>query len=455
MIRLAVFASGQGTNCENLIRYFAQSNLAQVTLVLSNHTNAPVLERASRLHVEVLSLDRQQFSDAATLLPILRYHRIDFIVLAGFLLMIPDFLIKAYDHRMVNIHPALLPKHGGKGMYGRHVHEAVKAAGDNTTGFTVHWVSPVCDGGEIIEQRSVGILPSDTVDDIASKEHELEMEYFPPSLRTYCGGRIPQPKLDKSVRKGTKRKARHTTIKAELPTRSSAFCSSLFLLFYHHQTCAKSLFIHAQDSLSSTETTTERGTLRHTTVGTVVPASAGLTTWTHTIRSLRAPHRIAHISASLTAAKDVHAIGDAQQGVACDSICPSIRARVGRDIPAEVALLGQYVIEAQHHYKFSALQESLRYLSIPYEFIGVHRSIVEASSAVHPEVAREPHSPRSLHLNVHAIIEAPGIEVTLGLQHVARMLIAQMPTGRDIEPVVMKAEIQPLAELSGAHKVLL
>ncbi len=179
MIRLAVFASGQGTNCENLIRYFAQSNLAQVTLVLSNHTNAPVLERASRLHVEALSLDRQQFSDAATLLPILRYSRIDFIVLAGFLLMIPDFLIKAYDHRMVNIHPALLPKHGGKGMYGRHVHEAVKAAGDNTTGFTVHWVSPICDGGEIIEQRSVGILPSDTVDDIASKEHELEMEYFP------------------------------------------------------------------------------------------------------------------------------------------------------------------------------------------------------------------------------------------------------------------------------------
>ena len=106
------------------------------------------------------------------------YH-IDFIVLAGFLLMVPSFLIRRYDHRMLNIHPALLPKHGGKGMYGHHVHEAVKAAGDTETGMTVHWVSDVCDGGEIIAQFSTPLSPDDTPDDIAHKEHLLEMEHFP------------------------------------------------------------------------------------------------------------------------------------------------------------------------------------------------------------------------------------------------------------------------------------
>lgn len=103
----------------------------------------------------------------------------DFIVLAGFLLMIPDFLIRAFDHRMINIHPALLPKYGGKGMYGHHVHEAIKAAGEKETGMTVHWVSNVCDGGEIIAQYHTPLSPDDTPDDIAAKEHVLEQKYFP------------------------------------------------------------------------------------------------------------------------------------------------------------------------------------------------------------------------------------------------------------------------------------
>ena len=112
-------------------------------------------------------------------MPLMREHHIDFIVLAGFLLVIPDFLINAYPHKMINLHPALLPKFGGIGMYGHHVHEAVKAAGETETGMTVHYVSNEVDGGEIIAQFSTPILPTDTPDDIAAKEHVLEMAHFP------------------------------------------------------------------------------------------------------------------------------------------------------------------------------------------------------------------------------------------------------------------------------------
>jgi phosphoribosylglycinamide formyltransferase-1 len=110
---------------------------------------------------------------------LLQQYDIQFIVLAGFLVMIPDYLIEAFDHRMINLHPALLPKYGGKGMWGHHVHEAVKAAGETETGMTVHYVSNVCDGGEIIAQFSTPLDPDDTPDTIAAKEHELEMRHFP------------------------------------------------------------------------------------------------------------------------------------------------------------------------------------------------------------------------------------------------------------------------------------
>ena len=110
---------------------------------------------------------------------LLRQYNIDFIVLAGFLPLVPDYLIAAFPRRIVNLHPALLPKFGGKGMWGHHVHEAVKAAGEKETGMTVHYVSPVCDGGEIIAQYRCALSPEDSVDDIAEKEHQLEMQYFP------------------------------------------------------------------------------------------------------------------------------------------------------------------------------------------------------------------------------------------------------------------------------------
>lgn len=177
--RLAVFASGGGTNCENLIRYFAQSPLAEVSVVICNKPDAGALDRARRLGVPTEVINKTQLHDASYMLPLLRRYAADMVVLAGFLPLVPDYLIEAFPRRIVNLHPALLPRHGGKGMWGHHVHEAVKADGDTETGMTVHYVTSVCDGGQIIAQFSVALSPFDTVDDIAAKEHELEMKYFP------------------------------------------------------------------------------------------------------------------------------------------------------------------------------------------------------------------------------------------------------------------------------------
>ena len=178
-IKLAVFASGGGTNCENIIRYFKDSDKVKVALVVANKAGIPALEKAERLGVPTSVLPKADLNRKDILLPLMKEYSIDFIVLAGFLLVIPDFLINEYDHRIINLHPALLPKFGGIGMYGHHVHEAVKAAGETETGMTVHWVTPKVDGGAIIARFRTPISPDDTPDDIAAKEHLLEMEHFP------------------------------------------------------------------------------------------------------------------------------------------------------------------------------------------------------------------------------------------------------------------------------------
>lgn len=178
-MNIAVFVSGNGTNCENIIRYFKGRDNICVKLVLSNKPDAYALTRASRLGVQTKVMTRAEINDESVLLPVLRANAIDFIVLAGFMLMIPDFLIADYEHRIVNIHPSLLPKFGGKGMYGRYVHEAVKEAGEAETGITIHYVSGVCDGGEIIAQFKTAVSPSDTVEDIEAKVHGLEQKHFP------------------------------------------------------------------------------------------------------------------------------------------------------------------------------------------------------------------------------------------------------------------------------------
>ena len=178
-VNLAIFVSGGGTNCENIIRYFKGSETIATSLVISNKADALALEKAQRLDVKTQVVTKAELNDEAVMMPLLKEYAVDFIVLAGFLPLIPDFLVEAYPRRIVNIHPSLLPKFGGKGMWGHHVHEAVKAAGETETGMTVHWVTPVCDGGEIIAQYKVALSPEDTADDIAAKEHELEMAYFP------------------------------------------------------------------------------------------------------------------------------------------------------------------------------------------------------------------------------------------------------------------------------------
>jgi phosphoribosylglycinamide formyltransferase-1 len=178
-MNIAIFASGSGTNCENLIKHFADSESVNCALVVSNKAEAFALERAKRLGVPTAVTPKADLHNPDVMLPLLRKYDIGFIVLAGWLPLIPNFLIEAFPHRIINIHPALLPKYGGKGMWGHHVHEAVKAAGETETGMTVHWVTPVCDAGEIIAQFRVSLSPDDTVEDIAEKEHQLEMKHFP------------------------------------------------------------------------------------------------------------------------------------------------------------------------------------------------------------------------------------------------------------------------------------
>ena len=163
-INIAIFVSGSGTNCENLIKYFSDSPRVLCAIVVSNKTDALALERAKRLGVPTAVVPKAELNDANFLLPLMREYKIDFIVLAGFLPLVPTFLIEAYPRKIVNLHPALLPKFGGKGMWGHHV---------------VHYVTPVCDSGEIIAQYRCALSPADSVDDIAEKEHQLEMTYFP------------------------------------------------------------------------------------------------------------------------------------------------------------------------------------------------------------------------------------------------------------------------------------
>lgn len=179
MKNIAIFASGNGTNCENIIRYFNQSETARVTLVVCNNKKAPVVERAERLGVPVIIMAKEEFSNSDTALSALRERSISLIALAGFMLLVPRYLTDAYKGKIVNIHPSLLPKYGGKGMYGMHVHEAVKANKENESGITIHYVNSDYDKGQIIRQYKTPLSENDNAEDIARKVHALEYKYFP------------------------------------------------------------------------------------------------------------------------------------------------------------------------------------------------------------------------------------------------------------------------------------
>lgn len=176
---MAVFASGSGTNAERFIEYFKGSSLAEVALVCCNNPAAYVLDRARRHQVPSWLFTNQELKEASPVLEKLREEKIDFIVLAGFLRLIPSELVAAYPDRIVNIHPALLPKWGGKGMYGMRVHEAVLQAGELESGISIHYVNHRYDEGNMIFQASCPVEPGDTAEDIARKIHQLEYQHYP------------------------------------------------------------------------------------------------------------------------------------------------------------------------------------------------------------------------------------------------------------------------------------
>ena len=188
MTRIALFASGSGTNVENIANYFNGRTTAKPACVLCNNPDAFVLERAKRLGLESMTFTRTEFNDGKKIMEYLAKHDIDMIVLAGFLWLVPQYLIDAYPSRIVNIHPALLPKFGGKGMYGMHVHEAVKQSGETETGITIHLIDGNYDKGCTVFQAKVAIDPSDSPDDIANKVHALEYKYYPEVIEEIVKG---------------------------------------------------------------------------------------------------------------------------------------------------------------------------------------------------------------------------------------------------------------------------
>ena len=190
MNNIAIFASGSGTNAENMVRYFNQSDTIRIKVVLSNNPNAFVLERMGKLNIPAVVINADQMNGGKVLEWLYSYG-IDYIVLAGFLKLIPLNIIRTFPNRIVNIHPALLPKHGGKGMYGMRVHEAVIAEGDTESGITVHLVNERYDEGSIIFQTQCPVLPSDTPQTLADRIHQLEYQHYPRVVQRFIEGRQP------------------------------------------------------------------------------------------------------------------------------------------------------------------------------------------------------------------------------------------------------------------------
>lgn len=176
---IAIFASGTGSNAKKIVEHFKHNHNINVSLIVSNKADAPVLDMARENDIPVLVIDRLFFYQSEDILKIFNKYSIDFVVLAGFLWLVPTYLVRAFENRMVNIHPALLPKYGGKGMYGMRVHEAVKKAGEKETGITIHLVNEEYDDGDIVFQAKCVVAPADTPEDIAQKIHQLEHRHFP------------------------------------------------------------------------------------------------------------------------------------------------------------------------------------------------------------------------------------------------------------------------------------
>jgi phosphoribosylglycinamide formyltransferase-1 len=179
MKKIAIFASGNGSNAENIVLYFREKQTAEVILIVSNNPMAIVLERALKLGVESKIIAKEQFQNPESLLEELAMRQIDLIVLAGFLWLVPPAFVRTFPQRILNIHPALLPKYGGKGMYGNRVHQAVSVAGETESGITIHFVNESYDEGDIVFQKKTAINFGELPEIIAQKIHQLEHAYYP------------------------------------------------------------------------------------------------------------------------------------------------------------------------------------------------------------------------------------------------------------------------------------
>ncbi|HOJ91545.1 MAG TPA: phosphoribosylglycinamide formyltransferase [Saprospiraceae bacterium] len=177
--KIAIFASGTGSNALQLIKHFKNHPNIQVALIVTNSTKAPVIKVAQENDVPFSVVNKSLLSNNSYMTSLLNLYDVDFIVLAGFLLLVPPFLVKIYNQKMINIHPALLPKYGGKGMHGLNVHQAVISAGDTETGITIHYVNEMYDKGKVIFQSTVKVDKKDNAEKLSKKVQELEHKYLP------------------------------------------------------------------------------------------------------------------------------------------------------------------------------------------------------------------------------------------------------------------------------------
>lgn len=185
MVNIAIFVSGNGSNAENICNYFRNHSIIKVKVFFCNNSTAYALERAKKLNIPSVVFSAKELKETQNVLQHLQNFQIHYIILAGFMLKIPDYILNAYPNRILNIHPALLPKYGGKGMYGMHVHEAVIKAGEPQSGITIHLVNEHYDEGVIVFQQSCEITRNDTPESLAEKVHQLEYQYFPAVIEKY------------------------------------------------------------------------------------------------------------------------------------------------------------------------------------------------------------------------------------------------------------------------------
>lgn len=190
MKRIAIFASGDGSNAEAIVKYFEDISDVSVVLVLSNRASAGVHERMARLSIPAIAFSKQQWNEPIEIISLLKEQSIDLIVLAGFLAIIQPQLIEAYDGRIVNIHPSLLPRHGGSGMWGMNVHRAVLDSGDKESGITIHYVNAEVDGGDIIAQYTCKVMENDVPESLAERIHGLEHFYYPREIHKLLNTQI-------------------------------------------------------------------------------------------------------------------------------------------------------------------------------------------------------------------------------------------------------------------------